>query len=336
MIHAMTITALRHRMVTGLLIAGFAVSFHAAAQTAATGADEAYPTKRVRVIVPTAAVGGSDTVARQISQKLYEEFGQQFLVENHGGGGGLIGIALAVKAAPDGYTLLFISGSFPATAATHKPAFDPINKVSPIVKVGYSPMVLAVHPSLPAKTTKELIALARANPGELAYATLGVGTLAHLSTELLMSMTKTQMLHVPYKSIGLGIPDLLAGRTQLTLVGLLPLLQHLQAGRLRALAVTTAKRWYAQPDVPTMAETLPGFEIESWFGIVAPKGTPPAIVARLNAAVNKFLQEADMKNKLESMGMAPSGGMPEDVDKRIHGDYQRWAKVVKEANIKPQ
>jgi tripartite-type tricarboxylate transporter receptor subunit TctC len=320
-------------LVAGLAVGGCAALLLAASATAHA---QGYPTRTVRVIVPMAAVGGSDTVARQISQKFSEEFGQQFVVENHGGGGGLIGITLAVKAAPDGYTLMVISGSFPATAAIHQWAFDPINNVSPIVKVGYSPLVLAVHPSLPARTTRELIALARAKPVELAYATPGVGSLTHLATELFSSITKTRMVHVSYKSTGLGMPDLLAGRTQLILVGVLPILQYIQTGRLRALAVTTGKRWYALPEVPTMAETLPGFEIESWFGIVAPKGTAPGIVARLNAAVNKFLQQADMKKNLDVLGIAPSGGTPEDADVRMRSDYQRWSKVVKEADIKPE
>jgi tripartite-type tricarboxylate transporter receptor subunit TctC len=295
---------------------------------------QAYPAKVVRVIVPFAPGGGSDITARQISQKLSETLGQQFVVDNRGGAAGLIGMEMAAKAPPDGYTIMVMSGSFSATPATHKPAFDPINNIIAVAEMGYTPFVVSVHPSLPSKTAKELIALARAKPGELVFASSGVGGLTHMATELMNVMAKIKMVHVPYKSTGAAMADLLAGRCQLIVGSLLPTTPHFKTGKLRPLAVTTAKRWYSLPDVPTLNDTLPGYEVELWFGVMAPKGTPRPILDTLNGAVNKIIQQPDMKKNLEAQGMVPSGGSPEKFDKRIRGDYERWVKVVRDANIK--
>lgn len=295
-----------------------------------------YPTKAVRVIVPFAPGGGSDITARQVSQKFTEAFKQQFVVENRGGAAGLIGMEQTAKSAPDGYTIMIMSGSFSATSATHRPAFDPINSIVAVAEVGYTPFVLSVHPSLPSKTTKELIALARSKPGELVYASSGVGGLTHMATELFNSMAKIKMIHVPYKSTGAAMADLLAGRAQLIVGSLLPTLPHFKTGKLRPLGVTTAKRWYSLPDVPTVAETLPGYEVELWFGVMIPRGTPQPIIDQLNGAVNRMVQEADMKKNLEAQGMVPSGGPPAKFAERIRKDYDRWTKVVKEAGIKPE
>lgn len=295
-----------------------------------------YPAKPVRVIVPFAPGGGSDITARQVAQKLSESLKQQFVVDNRGGASGLIGMELAVKSPPDGYTLMVMSGSFSATPATHKPAFDPINNIIPVAEVGYTPFVLSVHPTLPAKTAKELIALAKARPGQLNYVTPGVGSLTHLATELVINMAKINMVGIAYKSTGAALPDLLSGQVQLIVGSLLPTYPHIQGGRLRALAVTTAKRWYSLPDVPTLNATLPGYEVELWFGVMAPKNTPRPIIDKLNATVNRFLQDAEMKRNLEQQGMVPSGGTPERFGGRIRADYDRWVKVVREQNIRPE
>jgi tripartite-type tricarboxylate transporter receptor subunit TctC len=302
----------------------------------ATGAahSQAYPAKSVRVIVPFAPGGGSDITARQVAQKLSEGLGQQFLVDNRGGAAGLIGMELTVKSPPDGYTIMVMSGSFSATPATHKPAFDPINNIVAVAEVGYTPFVLSVHPSLPSKTAKELIALARSKPGELVYASSGIGGLTHMVTELMNVMAKIKMVHVPYKSTGAAMADLLAGRCQLIVGSLLPTTPHFKTGKLRPLAVTTTKRWYSLPDVPTLAEAVPGYEVELWFGVMVPKGTPRPVIDRLNGAINKMLQQPDMKKNLEAQGMVASGGTPEQFDKRIRGDYDRWVKVVRDANIR--
>ena len=308
----------------------------AASAALASGAahSQAYPAKPVRVVVPFAPGGGSDITARQVAHKLSEALGQQFVVDNRGGAAGIIGMELTVKSPPDGYTIMVMSGSFSATSATHKPAFDPINNIVAVAEVGYTPFVLSVHPSVAAKSAKELIALAQAKPGALVYASSGIGGLTHMATELMNVMAKIKMVHVPYKSTGAAMADLLAGRCQLIVGSLLPTVPHFKTGKLRPLAVTTAKPWYSLPDVPTLGDTLPGYEVELWFGVMAPKGTPRPILDRLNATVNKFLQEPDMKKNLDAQGMAPSGGTPEKFDKRIRGDYERWVKVVKEANIK--
>jgi tripartite-type tricarboxylate transporter receptor subunit TctC len=295
-----------------------------------------YPTRVVRVIVPFAPGGGSDITARQVAQKLSENLKQQFVVDNRGGASGLIGMEITVKSPPDGYTIMVMSGSFAATPATHKPAFDPINNIVPIAEVGYTPFVLSVHPTLPVKTARELIALAKARPGQLNYMTPGVGSLTHLATELLINMTKINMVGIAYKSTGAALPDLLSGQLQLIVGSLLPTFPHIQSGKLRPLAVTTTKRWYSLPNVPPLNETLPGYEVELWFGVMAPRGTPPAVIDKLNAAVNRFLQDPDMKKNLEAQGMIASGGTPQRFGERIRKDYARWVKVVREQNIKPE
>jgi tripartite-type tricarboxylate transporter receptor subunit TctC len=321
----------KYRMQSALALSAAAVF---AAALPAWG--QQYPAKAVRVIVPFAPGGGSDITARQVSQKFTEAFKQQFVVENRGGAAGLIGMEQTAKAAPDGYTIMIMSGSFSATSATHRPAFDPINSIVAVAEVGYTPFVLSVHPSLPSKTTKELIALARSKPGELVYASSGVGGLTHMATELFNSMAKIKMIHVPYKSTGAAMADLLAGRAQLIVGSLLPTLPHFKTGKLRPLGVTTAKRWYSLPDVPTVAETLPGYEVELWFGVMIPRGTPQPVIDQLNGAVNKMVQDADMKKNLEAQGMVPSGGPPAKFAERIRKDYDRWTRVVKEAGIKPE
>jgi tripartite-type tricarboxylate transporter receptor subunit TctC len=303
---------------------------------AASAFAQTYPAKTVRVIVPFAPGGGSDITARQFSAKLTEALGQQFVVDNRGGAGGLIGMEMTAKAAPDGYTLMMMSGSFSATAATHRPAFDPINSIIPVAEFGITPFVLTVHPSLPPKTTKELIALARSKPGELVYASSGMGGLTHLSTELFMSMANIKMVHVPYKSTGAAMSDLLSGQAPIIVGSLLPVVPHLETGRLRALGVTTAQRWYSLPKVPTLAETLPGYEVELWFGTMAPRGTPQAIIDRVNDVINKALQAPDMKKNLEAQGMTATGGTPQKFGERIRREYERWLKIVTEAGIKAE
>lgn len=295
---------------------------------------QTYPTKPVRVIVAFAPGGGADITARLVSAKLTQNLGQQFLADNRAGAAGLIGTELTAKAPPDGYTVMVTSASFSATPVTHKPAFDPINSTTPVIEFGHTPFVLAVHPTLPVKNAKELIALARSKPDQLAYASSGVGGITHLATELMASMAKLKMIHVPYKGNGAAMTDLISGQCQLIVGGLPPTGPHIQSGKLRALAVTTAKRWHSLPDVPTLSDTLPGYAVELWFGMMAPKGTPAAVIARLNESVNQSLREPDMISNLDKQGLRPSGGTPAQFDERIRKDYDRWLKVVTERNIK--
>ena len=295
-----------------------------------------YPSKPVRVIVPFAPGGGSDITARQFSAKLSEILGQQFVVDNRGGAGGLIGMELIVRSPADGYAIMMMSGSFPATSALNKPAFDPINNIVAVAEFGFTPFVLTVHPSLPSRTTREFIALARNTPGGLAFANTGIGSLTHLTTELFGSSAKIKMVSVPYKSTGGAMIDVLSGQVPVIIGSLLPVVPHIGTGKLRALAVTTARRWHTLPNVPTLAETIPGFDVELWFGTMVPKGTPQPIIDRLNSAINKGLQSGNIKKNLEEQGMTPSGGTPAQFNDRIRRDYERWLKVVASSGLKPE
>jgi len=305
---------------------------------AAAGAahGQQYPVKPVRVIVPFAPGGGSDITARVFSAKLSEFLGQQFVVDNRGGAGGLIGMEFTARAPADGYVIMMMSASFSATSAVQQPAFDPINNIIAVTEFGYTPFVLTVHPSLPSKTTKELIALARTTKGGLSYAGTGTGGATHLATELFSSMAKINMVAIQYKSTGAAMADLLSGQVPVIVGSLLPVTPHLPTGRLRALGVTTAKRWHTLPNVPTIAETVPGYEVVLWFGTMAPRGTPQPIIDRLNAAINKALGDPAVKKNLEGDGMLPSGGTPQQFGERIRKDYDRWLRVVKESGLKPE
>jgi len=310
----------------------------AAALACASGlaSSQQYPVKPVRVIVPFAPGGGSDITARVFSNKLSEFMGQQFVVDNRGGAGGLIGMELTARAPADGYAIMMMSASFSATSAVQKPAFDPINSIVAVAEFGYTPFVLTLHPSLPAKTTKELIALARTTKGGLSYAGTGTGGATHLATELFSSMAKIKMVAIQYKSTGAAMADLLSGQVPVIVGSLLPVTPHMKSGKLRGLAVTTAKRWHTVPDLPTVAETVPGYEVVLWFGTMAPKGIPQPVMERLNAAINKALGDPAVKKILETDGMIASGGTPKHFDDRIRKDYERWDKVVKERGIKPE
>ena len=294
-----------------------------------------YPAKPVRVIIPFAPGGGSDITARLFSAKLSEYLGQQFIPDNRGGAGGLIGMEATARAAPDGYTIMMMSASFAATSSVQKPAFDPINNIVPIAEFGYTPFVLTLHPSLPAKTVKEFIQLARTTKGGLSYAGTGTGGATHLATELLSSMAKIKMVPIQYKSTGAAMTDLLSGQVPVIVGSLLPVVPHMKTGKLRAIAVTTAKRWHSLPDLPTVAETIPGYEVELWFGAMAPKGTPAAVIDVLNKGINKALVDPAVKKVFDADGMLPSGGTPQKFGERIRKDYDRWNRVVKEAGIKP-
>ncbi len=293
-----------------------------------------YPTKPVRVVVPFAPGGGSDITARQFSQKLSDALKQQFVVDNRGGAGGLIGMEMTAKAQPDGYTLMMMSASFAATSALHQPPWQPIKNIVPVVEFGSTPFVLVVHPSVKANNVKELLALASAKPNSQTYASTGLGGITHLATELLLNMTKIQMVHVPYKSTGAAMIDVLGGQAPIMVASMLPVVPHMAAGKLRGLAVTTAKRWYSLPDIPPLGDTVPGYNVELWFGAMAPAGTPTAIINQLNGVINKALESAEMKKHLEKDGMIPTGGSPEKFGQRINTDYNNWIKVIKTANIK--
>jgi tripartite-type tricarboxylate transporter receptor subunit TctC len=297
---------------------------------------QSYPSKPVRVIVPFAPGGGSDLTARPVSQRLSEALGQQFVVDNRGGAAGVIGMELTAKANPDGYTIMMMSGSFSATPATQKLSFDPLKEIVPIIELGYSPHVMVVHPSIAAKTTIELIEYARAKPGTLPYASTGLGGFTHLGTELFLNMAKIKMIHVPYKSTGAAMVDVLSGQCPFILGSLPGTMPHFKSGRLRALAVTSEARWPTVPELPTVTEALPGYTLVTWYGVMAPRGTPAQVIQKLNAEVNKILQASDVKKMFEVLGMAQTGGTIAKFDERIRSDHVRWVRVVKEAGLKIQ
>lgn len=307
----------------------------ALALVAGQAMSQQYPAKPVRVVVPFAPGGGSDITARQFSAKLTEYLGQQFVVDNRGGAGGLIGMELVAKSPADGYVIMMMSASFSATSAVQQPAFDPINNIVSVAEFGFTPFVLSVHPSLPAKTPRELIALARATKEGLNYAGTGTGGATHLATELFSSMAKIKMVAIQYKSTGAAMSDLLSGQVPVIVGSLLPVTPHLPTGRLRALGVTTAKRWHTLPDIPAIAETVPGYEVVLWFGTMTPRGTPQPVIQRLNAGINKALQDPTIRKNLEGSGMVSSGGTPQQFDQRIRKDYERWVKVAREVGLKP-
>jgi tripartite-type tricarboxylate transporter receptor subunit TctC len=295
---------------------------------------QTWPVKPVRVVVPFAPGGGADLTARPIAQKLTEYLGQPFVVDNRGGAAGAIGMEIAAKSAPDGYTIMVMSSSFSATPATHKLPFDLFATTIPVVEIGHTPSVLVVHPSLPVRTTRELIDLAHARPGQLSYATTGIGGATHLVTELFAGMAKIKMVNVPYKSTGLATIGVMSGNCQLLVGSLLGTISQFQSGKLRALAVTSAQRWHSLPDLPAIAETVAGYETVVWYGVWVPKGTPQPLYERLNATVNRILDDTDIKRWLDTQGMAASGGAPARLAERARTDYERWLKVVKESNIR--
>ncbi len=297
----------------------------------------AYPSKPIRLVVPFPPGGATDILARDVAQRLTEAWGQSVVVDNRPGAGGNIGTELVAKAAPDGYTLeMGTVGTHAINASLYaKMPYDPVKDFAPVILVAGVPNVLVVNPSLPVNSVAELIAYAKANPGKLNFASSGNGTSIHLSGELFKVMAGVQMVHVPYKGSAPAVQDLIAGQVQLMFDNLPPSLPQIRAGKLRALAVTSATRAPALPDVPTIAEAgLPGFEASSWFGILAPAGTPPAIVAKLNTEIGKWLATPEAQEKLRSQGASPAGGSPEDFAKHIAAETTKWAKVVKDSGAK--
>ena len=296
-----------------------------------------YPVKPVRMVLPYPPGGGSDTIARPLAQKMTEGLGQQVIVENRGGANGNIGMELAARAAPDGYTIVFaLTAQLAVNPSLYgKVPYDPVKDYAPITLLGSGGYILVVHPSLPAKSVKELIALARARPGQIAYSSSGNGSGGHLAAELLNSMAGIKMLHVPYKGGGPALMDLIAGQVQVLFSTQLASWPHIQSGRIRALAVSTAKRPASLPDLPTIAEAaLPGYDSGVWYGVLAPAGTPRDIIARLNSEVVRVLKQPDYRNLLVNNTIDPIGSTPEQLGQYIRSELVKWAKVVKEAGVR--
>jgi tripartite-type tricarboxylate transporter receptor subunit TctC len=296
-----------------------------------------YPSKPVKIIVGFAPGGGTDITARFIAQRLSSAMRQQFIVENKPGAGGAIGTAVGVNSPPDGYTLTVISASYTVYPSVYQLKFDPITDITPIIQISEGPFLIVVHPSVPAKTTQELIALAKSRPGKLNFATPGQGGITHLATELFATMAGIKMSHVPYKGTGPALTDTIASHTDLYFSSIAAALPYVKSGRLRALAVTTPKRLLSAPDIPTVAESgVPGYEAITWHGLIGPKGLPSPIVARINGEVTKLLELKETAEQLQNDGVLPAGGTPEQFLTTINKEIQVWRTVVSEVGIKAE
>jgi len=313
------------------LLRFFSAWFAATALTPACA--QPYPEKSMRMIVPFSAGAGSDLIARLIARKLQEAWGQNMIVENRPGGGTIIGVDMAAKAPPDGYTLVIVTPSFIINATgIKKLPYDSIRDLAPVTLFASSPLLLVAHPSLPAKTVPELIALAKARPAQITYGSAGNGSPTHLGMEVFRSAGAV-MTHVPYKGAAPGVIDLLGGHVQVMLTTLAFVKPHVDTGRLNALGVSTAKRLAALPRVPTIAETLPGYEVINWWGVLAPAGTPPAIVAKLNAAMAGMLRDVDVQETLAREGIDRAGSSASEFGAFIRIEIAKWTKVARETGV---
>lgn len=301
-------------------------------------AQSTYPQKPIKLIVPVAAGGGTDFIARLVGQKLGEALSTPVIIENKPGGGGNVGVDLAAKSEPDGYTLVMPITSFPVNPGLYKKLpFDTQKDFAPITLVASAPLVLVINPQLPVQSLTDLIKLAKEKPGALNYATSGVGTTSHLAAELFKFSAGLDIINVPYKGGGPAVTDLIAGSVQLYFSTVPASLPQAKAGKVRALAVTSARRVPSLSEVPTVSEAgLPGYEVVGWFGLFAPAKTPPAIVERLNSAVVKILQMPDVREKIEAHGLLPGGGTSKELSMFLDAEIKKWTQLIKAANITQQ
>ena len=295
-----------------------------------------YPTKSIRLIVPLAPGGGNDTIARLIGQKITPALGQQVVVDNRAGAGGLIGAELVLKAPPDGYTLLLANAALMSIVphAQKKALYDPVKDFAPVCLIAAAPLLVVVHPSLPVRSIKELIALTRAKPGAVNYASNGIGGATHLSTELFAMMAGVNLTHVPYKGLSLAMTDVMSGQVPLMFSSAVAMLPHVKNAKVRAIAMTGAKRSPAMAEVPTVAESgLAGFEASSWYGISAPAQTPRAVVERLNKEIVAVVKSKDIQDRLISEAVIPVGSTPEEFSAHIKTEFERMGRVIREAGV---
>jgi tripartite-type tricarboxylate transporter receptor subunit TctC len=303
----------------------------------ALAAAQSYPTKPVRIIVPFAPGGGSDFIARFMAQRLSAGLGQQVIVENKPGAGGMIGIEAGVKSPADGYTLTLIASSYTVNPSIYKFSFDPVADITPIIQLSQGPLLIVVRPSLPVKTTQDLIALAKAKPGQVNFASSGQGSVIHMATELFQSMAGIKMNHIPYKGTGPALTDTIGGQTDVFFSSTATAVPQVQSGKLRAVAVTTASRIAALPDVPTVNESgVKGYDVVLWHGLIGPKGLPRPIVDRINAEATKALKVKETAAQLQNDGVAPAGGTPEQFLAQIRKEIGIWRKVAADAGVKAE
>lgn len=310
----------------------------ALAAVATGAAAQQYPSKPVRFVVPFAAGGPNDIQARLLGEKLGQRLGQQFIVDNRGGAGGNIGMEIVAKAPPDGHTLVIATvGTWAVNPHLYKLPYDVIRDFAPIIQVSTSPAVLVVHPSMPAKNVKELVALAKSKPGQLNYGSSGVGGLGHISGALFCLMSGTKMVHIPYKSSAPSLTDLIAGQIEVLFNNAISTVPHIKSGKARALAVTSIKRTPALPDLPTIDEAgIKGYDNSSWSAIAAPAGTPKEIITRLNSELNQILKLPDIQEKSAAGGATIIAGTPEQFAAYLKSEVAKFARVVKEAKITAQ
>ena len=294
-----------------------------------------YPTKTVRIIVPFAPGGGSDFIARAIAPPISKAMGQQFVVDNRPGAGSTLGSEIALKSPADGYTLLLISGSYTTSPSLYKNLkYDTLNDMAPVVQTENGPYVITVHPSLPAKDVKQLVAIAKAKPTVLNYASTGNGGITHLASELFALRTGIKITHIPYKGTGPGVIDTISGNTQMMVAAVSAVIGHINTGRLRGLAVSSPKRLSALPNMPTVMESGYNYQVNNWHGVIAPKGTPKAVIDKLNSEINKAIKDPDFAKRIAQDGLEPAGGTPEAFGELLKREVVEWAEVVKAANVK--
>ena len=297
----------------------------------------AYPAKPIKIIVSLAAGGGVDTTARFVAQKLTETWGQQIVIENRPGAGGTIATELVARAPSDGYTLLMTSSSFVITPTLYQLSYDAARDFTPVARVVLSPHVLVVHPSVPVRSVRELLAFARAQPNELLWSSSGNGSSQHLALELFKTMTGVKIVHVPYKGTASSINDLIGGRVSATAASVVSTMPQIKAGRLRGLAVLSSTRSEAVPQFPSVAEAgIPGYEVDVWYGLLAPSGTPKEIVAKLYEEIARNLSQPELKQRMFAVGLEPAGMPPDEFNRYIHAETAKWSKIVKASGAKPE
>jgi len=295
-----------------------------------------FPTRPIRIVVPTAAAGSPDVLARLIAERLRDRWGQPVVIENRAGAGQMIGAEAVAKAPADGYTLLLPTGTYTTSVAIRPTLpFDPMRDLTGVAMVGQGPLMLVVHPSLPARNMKELIALARARPGDLNYATAGTGSIIHFAAEALSVAARIDITHVPYKSATPAVTDLVGGHVQMMIVSLPSVWPQVKAGRLRALALSTGNRSSFAPEMPVIAETVPGYEAGQWWGMLAPGKTPPDVLRKLNGELNRILASEDMRPRLADQGAEPVLMSPEAFTEYVRAEIVKWRKIAQDRNIKP-
>jgi len=303
---------------------------------AANAHSDSYPAKPIRVVVPYSAGGSNDVVSRTITPRLSEAWKQPVIVDNRAGAGSLIGTEIVVRSPSDGYTLLATSGALAINVSLYRLSFDPLKDLAAVAFMAQMPYVLAVHPSVPVNSTRDLINYAKANPGKLSFASAGTATSTHLTGEMFKSMAKVDLLHVPYKGGGPALNAIISNEVQVVFNVVSGAMPHVRNGRLRALAVSSAKRADAAPELPTIDESgVPGFDVVSGYTMYAPAGTPRAIINKINSAINKVLREPEMKERYLTLGVTPIISTPESLTAYLKSEISRWEKIIKKLELKP-